>query len=159
MKSISIKILALCSLAFALTMSGCKKDKENESETLMSNIAKPNWTAPAKYDYNSSMTAIVRISFDEQYPELAVDYQLNENDLLAAFIDGTCVGVATPDTEKGLFFLYITGLDSDSGMVTLKYYSTHYKNLFAAKFAFEFQNNAMLGTVAEPYVPGFVVEK
>ena len=45
------------------------------------------------------------------------------------------------------------------GDVTLRYYSTHYKNLFVAADAFTFKNDDRLGTVAEPFIPIFAVEK
>ena len=77
------------------------------------------------------MTAVVKVDLKAQYPEKASDWQLNDNDLLAAFNGETCLGVASP--KEGLFFLYIAGTE---GAVTLRYYSAHYKNFFEAKDAF-----------------------
>ncbi|MBQ7530793.1 MAG: hypothetical protein IJT12_03735 [Paludibacteraceae bacterium] len=76
--------------------------------------------------------------------------------MLAAFNSRSesCLGVASP--KEGLFFLYIAGTE---GAVTIRYYSAQYKNLFEAKDAFAFQNDAHLGTVAEPFIPTWVEAK
>ena len=128
-------IFLLCTLSLC-TLVGCKKD---EPETFISDQARPVWTAPEAGDMTSSMTAVVKVDLKAQYPEKASDWQLNDNDLLAAFNGETCLGVA-----------YIAGTE---GAVTLRYYSAHYKNFFEAKDAFTFANDAHLGTVAEPFVP------
>ncbi|MBR3647939.1 MAG: hypothetical protein IKN59_06085, partial [Paludibacteraceae bacterium] len=139
---------------------------------------------PADYDYTSSMTAVVKVDLKAQYPVTGKDFVLNDSDLLAAFSGETCLGVAEPLSLEGhespvgfygcgplaripaaetLFFLYITGPSSlqggEGGKLSLRYYSTHYKNLFEAKDAINFVNDAHLGTVAEPLVPSFVVVK
>ena len=137
-------IFLLCTLSLC-TLVGCKKD---EPETFISDQARPVWTAPEAGDMTSSMTAVVKVDLKAQYPEKASDWQLNDNDLLAAFNGETCLGVASP--KEGLFFLYIAGTE---GAVTLRDCSAHYKNFFEAKDAFTFANDAHLGTVAEPFVP------
>ena len=137
--------------------AGCKKE---EPETFISNVSRPTWTAPEASDITSSMTAVVKVDLAAQYPETAKDFVLEDNDLLAAFSGETCLGVVQP--QEGLFFLYIAGPNDQSPMtndqlVTLRYYSAHYKNLFEAKDAFPFRNDDHLGTVAEPLIPQFVV--
>ena len=150
-KSCSILLCALLLLA-----AGCKD--QNQPESFQGKVARPTWTAPEVSDMTSSMTAVIKVDLKAQYPNRAADFVLDDNDLLAAFSGDTCLGTATP--QEGLFFLYIgapvTGTPSS---VTLKYYSAHYKNLFEAKDAFPFQNDAHLGTVAEPLAPTFVVTK
>ena len=148
-KSCSILLCALLLLA-----AGCKKDPKVEPETFVSNVSRPSWTAIAVPDMTSSMTAVVKVDLKAQYPEIAADWQLKDEDRLAAFISDNCVGVASP--KEGLFFLYIAGTE---GAVTLRYYSAHYKNLFEAKDVFPFRNDDHLGTVAEPITPAFVVVK
>ena len=145
-------ILSVLTVFFA----GCKD--QNQPESFQGNVARPTWTAPEVSDMTSSMTAVIKVDLKAQYPNQAADFVLDDNDLLAAFSGDTCLGTATP--QECLFFLYIgapvTGTPSS---VTLKYYSAHYKNLFEAKDAFPFQNDAHLGTVAEPLAPTFVVTK
>ena len=139
---------------------GCKE--QNKPESFLSDKARPTWTAPSDYDYTSSMTAIVKVDLKAQYPDKAADFVLDDSDLLAAFSGETCLGTASPLDD--LFFLYIACPSSLQGgdggrLVTLRYYSAHYKNLFEAKDAFPFVNDDHLGTVAEPLTPAFVEVK
>ena len=158
-------LVVLCTLAL-VAFVGCKNE-EKESETFVGNVSRPAWTAPADYDYTSSMTAVVKVDLKAQYPVTGKDFVLNDSDLLAAFSGETCLGVVEPlslegDPAEALFFLYITTPSPFKGEpegVSLRYYSTHYKNLFEAKDAINFVNDAHLGTVDEPLVPSFVVVK
>lgn len=151
-----IFILATCGLL--LLAAGCKNgdDKGQEPKTLSANVAAPTWTAPTEYDYTSSMTAVIRVDLSKQHPTAAAGFSLNEGDQLAAFAGNDCLGVA--QHESGLFYLYVVA-PANGEAVTLRYYSANYKNLFEAKDAFSFANDAHLGTVAEPLVPTFVVAK
>ena len=149
-KSCSILLCALLLLA-----AGCKKE---DPETFVSDIVRPIWTVPSDYDVTSSMTAVVKVDLKAQYPDKAADFVLDDNDLLAAFSGETCLGTASP--QDGLFFLYVAGVNEKMGneqMVNLKYYSAHYKNLFQAKDTIPFRNETNLGTVAEPFIPHFVI--
>ena len=157
------KLFIIASCTLLLLAAGCKNDKNNEPGTLSSNVSRPTWTAPAEHDMTSSMTAVIRIDLAAQYPDKAADFVLSDNDLLAAFIGDNCVGVASPDKQTGLFFLYISEIsenseysESSEKQVSLRYYSAHYKNIFVAADAFTFQNDAHLGTISEPLVPTLV---
>lgn len=153
-------IFALCSLSMVMLVlfSGCKKDKEQAPETFVSDKARPVWTAPEKSDMTSSMVAVVKVDLKAQYPNIAADFALNENDLLGAFAGEQCLGVAT--VQEGYFFIYINGPEATaSSQVTLRYYSAQYKNIFEAKDAFPFRNDDILGTIANPFIPSFVVVK
>jgi len=163
-KNLILLTLSFVCVAVMTLFSACKKENGTEPEdpttpqtqpqqTLVSDKARPSWNAPQEYDYTSSMTAIVRVDLKAQYPELAKDFKLTENDLLAAFSGTTCLGTATP-SEEDLFFLYVV---STEGNVTLRYYSGQYKNIFEAKDAFPYRNDTQLGNVAEPFVPAFKV--
>jgi len=166
-------VFVLCTVLLC-TFMGCDKKQEPEQpqpqeqktdststpttptdpvDPLMGNIERPSWTVPSSYDYTSSMSAVIRVvTINGQKIN---DNILNESDLVAAFAGDTCLGIASP--IDGLFFLYIAGVNDQ--MVNLKYYSTHYKNIFEAKEAFPFVNDAHLGSVAEPFAPAFVVVK
>ena len=144
----------LCILSvLTVFFSGCKD--QNKPESFVSDQARPTWTAIEVPDMSSSMTAVIKVDLKAQYPNQAADFVLDDNDLLAAFSGDLCLGTATP--QDGLFYLFVAGINDDP--VTLRYYSAHYKNLFEAKDAFPFQNDAHLGTVAEPFVPTFTVGK
>ena len=142
-----LSFLLVC-IVCGLFFTGC------QSTNLKGNVEKPTWTESDENDYTSSMTAVVRVDLKAAYKEAADDWQLNEADLLAAFAGERCLDVESP--VDGLFYLYIPGMEGD---VTLRYYSTHYKNLFVAADAFTFKNDDRLGTVAEPLIPIFAVEK
>lgn len=142
-------------LASAVTFSGCKKE---QPATFVSDKASPAWTATPSGDMTSSMTAVVKVDLKAQYPFLANDFVIGENDLLAAFVGETCVDARAP--QEGLFFLYITVPASDTpSPITLRYYSAQYKNLFMAANAFVFRNDDHHGTVSEPFIPAFVEMK
>ena len=151
-------IFALCSLSMVMLLlfSGCK-NKEQDPETFVSDKTRPVWTAPEKSDMTSSMTAVVKVDLKAQYPSIAADFVLNENDLLGAFSGEKCLGVA--QLQEGYFFIYINSPAESSSQVTLRYYSAFYKNLFEAKDAFPFKNDDILGTIADPYIPSLVVVK
>lgn len=160
------QFLTLATCALLLLAAGCKKDEPTPTpETFNSNVAVPTWAAPEDYDMTSSMTAVIKVDLAAQYPDIAKDFVLNDNDLLAAFSGETCLGVAVPD--DGLFFLYIAGLTSNSasgqtgeaGLITLRYYSAHYKNLFEAKDAFPYVSDSRQGNADTPFIPTFVVIK
>ena len=145
-------IFVLCTLSLC-TLVSCKT--KNEPETFASDKARPTWTAIEVPDMTSSMTAVIKVDLAAQYPDKASDFVLDDNDLLAAFSGETCLGTATP--QDGLFYLFVAGINNDP--VTLRYYSAHYKNLFEAKDAFPFVNDNHLGTVAEPLICNFVLQK
>ncbi len=142
----------LCTL-FLCTIVGCK-DK-NAPESFNGNVARPTWAVAANRDFTSSMTAVVKVDLAAQYPNIAADFVLNDNDLLAAFSNETCLGVTSPDA--GIFYLYIgTSVGFTPSSVTLRYYSAHYKNLFEAKNAFPYVADTRQGNADEPFIPAFV---
>ena len=144
----------LCILSvLTVFFSGCKD--QNKPESFVSDQARPSWTAIEVPDMSSSMTAVIKVDLKAQYPTQAADFVLDDNDLLAAFSGDLCLGTATP--QDGLFYLFVAGINDDP--VTLRYYSTHYKNLFEAVNAFPFVNDTQQGTTAEPFKPAFVVAK
>ena len=147
-------VFVLCTLSLC-TLVGCKKD---EPETFISDKARPTWTASESHDMTSSMTAVVKVDLATQYPDIAKDFVLNDNDLLAAFSDETCLAVAAPD--EGLFYLYIGApLNGNPSSITLRYYSAYYKNLFEATDVFLYVSDSNQGSVDAPFLPAFVVMK
>ena len=154
--------LVLLSLSCWIGLAGLTScTQEVTPPSLQGDVAQPAWTAPADYDYTSSMTAVVKVSLLEQYPSMAADWQLNDSDRVAAFVGDECLGVVTP--QEGLFYLYVAGsTSSDQEQMTnvsLRYWSAHFKNLFEVKDAFPFKNDDHIGSVAEPFAPKFVVVK
>lgn len=147
-------MIILASCALLLLAAGCK-DK-NAPESFNGNVARPTWTASGSHDMTSSMTAVIKVDLAAQYPDIAKDFVLNDNDLIAAFSDETCLAVAAPD--EGLFYLYIGApLTGNPSSITLRYYSAYYKNLFEAKDAFPYVSDSRQGNADTPFIPTFVV--
>jgi hypothetical protein len=144
-----------CGVIALMLMTSC------ENGSLNGNVERPSWAPAASTDMTSSMTAVVKVDLEAQYPGKAKEFVLDKNDLVAAFSGETCLGVASPN--DGLFFLYIAGptgpvLDErQTTNITLRYYSTFYKNLFEAVDVFPFVNDDNKGTADTPLIPPFVV--
>ena len=154
MKKSFIFSLGALSIIMLALFAGCKDKKQ--PQTLFGNLDKPVWIAPEGNNMTSSMTALVKVDLLAQNPDLAADFVLDVNDLLGAFAGEQCIGVAP--LEDGFFFVYINEPEAEDSSVTLRYYSAHYRNIFEAKNAFPYRNDDHLGTVAEPFVPAFVLE-
>lgn len=134
-------------------------DPQPEVESIASDKSAPTWAAPSEYDMTASMTAIIRVDLSMTYSAEQIqagNYQLSENDVLAAFSGETCLGVA--EQIDGLFYLYITS-PSDDSQVKFRYYSATLKNNFVSRESVPFSNDSSLGTVSSPYTPEFEVEK
>ena len=146
--------IILCSGLVVLT--NCNKTND-EPQTLRNSIETPSWTVDTDYDYASSMTIIVKVDLKSQFPSLASDFVLSDNDLVAAFSDDRCLGIATPD--EGLFYLYITEPKAIANTtLSLKYWSSYYKNVFEAQNTIEFINDAKIGSVLAPFVPRWIIK-
>ena len=158
----NFKVLALCALSL-IALTGCKSKNEPvqpvdpQTETIVGNVSKPDWTSPSEYDLMSSMTAIVKVDLSQSFTtEQLADWQPAADDMLAAFDGTTCLGMTTP--QDGLFFLFISA-PQEGNEVLLKYYSTAVKNIFTATEPVPYKNNTRLGTVSDPYKPKWAVAK
>ena len=156
MKKFFIIALGALSISMLILFSGCKDDKQQQPPSFVSNVDKPVWSAPQATNMTSSMTAVVKVDLETQYPKVAADFLLDDNDLLGAFAGEQCLGVAS--LVDGYFFIYINEPEEENSFVTLRYYSAHYRNIFEAEDVFPFRNDDHVGTVAEPFIPAFVVE-
>ena len=129
-------------LLFLLTLVGCE---EKDPFVTPGKVENPNWVITVDNNMTVSMTALVQVSFAQ-----------NEG-VLAAFMGEECCGIG--EYIDGLYWLYITPATEDGGEVQLKFYSPDLKRIFVAEDTFPFRNNDMLGTVANPYSPSWVVAK
>ena len=154
----SIIISFACALMLLITGCNNKPEPKPEPENLSGEMSAPAWTNPTNYDFGSSMTAVVKVDLLKDYPESAKEWTLKPEDKLAAFMGDMCCGVA--EQSDGLFWLYITEPENASDvLVSIRYYSAHFRNLFEAEDAFPFQNDAHQGSVTEPFIPAFKVIK
>lgn len=151
------KLMIIASCTLLLLAAGCKP---HEPESLAGKVPQPAWQKPSEYDYSSSMTAVISVNLLASYPNMATDYELRKEDMIAAFIGDKCCGVANP--QGGVFFLFVADVAPSylvERKVTLRYWSAFYKNMFVATDAFTFANGSRLGDQASPITPLFVVQK
>ena len=146
-------IAGLIALAVsALALTSCE---QNELSSLYGKVDKPAWTVTSNPDIATSMTAVIRVQ--ALGDKVVADSLVTSSDVLAAFIDEQCCGIA--DYKDGLFYLYISAKAGETKQVSLRYWSAEFTNLFEARDAFPFVNDTQKGTVAEPFTPAFVVVK
>lgn len=111
-----------------------------------------DWTVPSNLHYSDMTVTIDRRTLP---PAVTV----SQYDLLGAFIDGQCRGVAEPVADidgQVRFYLVIHSLTTDSGrdnmQVELRYYSDVRRDIYYAR-PFGFVYESSLGTMDEPYAP------
>ncbi len=158
----------ICIIAMAaLTLAwGCTSDSdENSNDTLQVNMQQvdfeaseapdwdvdwtwtdenPGWVAPDPNTYGFSMQLQVQLSED-------LAKHSSDNDSLAAFINGTCRGVALRNIieESGdvIFLISIDGNEDELGqLVQLKYYSSKLKNVFTNGTEPDFEPSNLWGS-------------
>lgn len=164
------KFLVFASCALLLVSAGCKKKTDEPTPTpaptpqvtttLSGSVDRPSWADPAKYDFTTSQTVLVKVDLTVNYPELVVGWELKEKDALGAFVGNECLGVG--EIVDGLFFLYITppanGNQEQTTYITLRYWSEYFTNLFEAVDAFEYKNDdTEMVKPSAPFVPTLVV--
>jgi len=145
------RALGITLLMLTFFFTSCKKSDSDSPSAFMADVSRPTWTAITDYDMPSSMNIIAAVDLKQQFPSLAADWQLTDNDLLAAFIGDQCCEVAKP--HNSLFYLYITLPMSQisENKITLRYWSAYYKNVFTGAETIYFVNDDILGTIDEPY--------
>lgn len=106
----------------------------------------PNWSVnPNQYVYSMTLTGKVIID-----GVASVD----ENDIVAAFINDECRGVATVTYQKALdeYFLFLMIYSNDpTGIVSLKIYDASSDKEIEVTETFNFELNGIVGSVSEPY--------
>ena len=106
-------------------------------------------------DPQSTMTADVAINLSH----LGHTYESDPQDLMAAFVDGSCRAVAAPWTDeaqaRAVFALTIKRLmDEDSQKpVVLKFYSERLHHIFTSATTFAYEGEGRMGTLQQPYEP------
>ena len=160
MKKSIIILIAL----MGLLVTGCQKENvsapitPDKPDIPAGNLSAPNWNVRPNYDYSSSMTAVVEVDLSLTYPQIGNNWHVDTADMVGAFCDDRCVGVAKP--TGSLFFVYITSpTPGNNEPVTLRYYSSVLKNIFYGDVAFPFCNGDQRGTVNNPLRPQFRTEE
>ena len=160
MKKSIIILIAL----MGLIVTGCQKENvtapitPDNPDIPAGNLSAPYWLVSPNYDYSSSMTAVVEVDLSLTYPQIDNNWHVDTADMVGAFCDDKCVGVAKP--TGSLFFVYITSPNpSLNSHVSLRYYSAVLKNIFYGDVEFPFNNGDRRGTVNNPLRPLFRAEE
>ncbi len=117
-------------------------DDVTEDITATATFIPENWTPDNNFQF--SMTLI---------GELVIDGSVSTNtsDLVAAFVDADCRGVASPD-NNGMVFMSIGSNLASGDEVQLKIWDSSTGDDCIAALNFDFLSNAQIGTIAEPEV-------
>ena len=105
----------------------------------------PNWIPTPNLQYSMSVVGKINLSTG--------GHSLNENDLVGAFVNSECRGVASPVSGmNGLLFLSI-GSDQSSGeQITFKIYLASENQIYDANQTLVFQSYSEVGTLDNPYI-------
>lgn len=105
----------------------------------------PDWSVhPPDYQYTMTITA--RVNFSDNY------YFVGEDDKLGAFMDGEERGVAEVILVDGEPYYFLTVYSSTGGDITLKLYSSEFRNIYTIPSRIPFQANGSLGTPDVPQI-------
>ncbi len=109
-------------------------------------IAQPNWSVnPPEYQYTMTMTGVGLFSCEET---------IDENDLVAAFVNGECRGVQSFGTDiNGRKFAYLIVYDNlaSGNEVTFKLYDASEDMVEETVFSAVFEENSSFGNSETPY--------
>lgn len=114
--------------------------------TLKGYAAEPEYSVnPNNYIYSMTLTGVLTIEGVESY---------DANDVVYAFIDGTCRGVAqvkqVQSINRGLCFLMIYSNDP-AGTITFKVYDSSEDVLYSLDETQSYGVNKVVGSVSEPH--------
>ncbi|MFT6336355.1 MAG: hypothetical protein ACJATI_003114 [Halioglobus sp.] len=104
----------------------------------------PTWVFKKKLEVN--MNVIIQMIYTPKY-----NFS-HEDDVIAAYIDGELRGLSRRDTVSGLIFLTIGGAPTETGSVSLKFYSGQKRKTFTLDSIFDFSGYFVLGSVTQPFV-------
>ncbi|MDA3891981.1 MAG: T9SS type A sorting domain-containing protein [Salinivirgaceae bacterium] len=101
----------------------------------------------SEFEYSLTITGVVKINNSELSAE---------NDIVAAFVNGECRGVANATYvdayQKYYFFLTVFSSEYSGEEVILKYYNKTQDSIFVGFDALAFKDGDNLGTASEPYI-------
>lgn len=157
-------------LVGATALTGCKKDKkevakDDEGMTTQHEYdpnkgtkvdESPAWELPKDFEWDprSSMTLTTIIQ--------GLSAGVEQGDKIAAFINGECRGVVTPefmDDKLDPYFFLLVSLSTDDTeemsdlTITLKYYSGMAKKVYTATETIPYKADAIMGSYEEPFAP------
>ncbi|NOR75553.1 MAG: T9SS type A sorting domain-containing protein [Draconibacterium sp.] len=115
--------------------------------TSIISIAQPDWSVdPNEYLYSMTITGKLKINRD---------FSSNENDKIAAFIDGECRGVASvkyqPTLDEYLVFIMIFSNDP-VGAISFEIYDSQQDSVNFTSETANFEINDIIGSVVNPFI-------
>ncbi len=113
----------------------------------ITSVAQPDWSVnPNQYVY--SMTITGKVSIDNKLSE-------NPDDMVAAFINGECRGVANVKYQSVLdeYFVFLMIYSNDPiDTITIKIYDAANDNEIETKLTLDFEVNGIIGSVSSPFM-------
>lgn len=140
MKTINV-LLVLC---LTIIISACSNDNETFDKYPI-----PDWTIQSPESHPNSFTAVVAI------PEHINTYS-QDNDMVAAFINGECRGVGNLVSDKNdrkrVYYITVRASDTENGNIEFKYYNSRLQYLYRAKSMVTFESDATYGNYDNPII-------
>ena len=113
----------------------------------ITSVAQPNWSVnPSQFAY--SMTITGKVSIDNKLSE-------NPGDIVAAFINGECRGVANIKYQSVLdeYFVFLMIYSNEpNDTITIKIYDADNDMEIVAEQTVDFQVNGIIGSVSSPFL-------
>jgi hypothetical protein len=133
-------IYALIALTLTL-FSSCEKEEYNTYEN-------PHWAVTSYEGLSASCTIVMDL------PNNIKPYQ-DEDDVVAAFINGECRGVSTQ--QNGLFYIIVSAAADEVANIDLKYYNVSNKYMYQVAEQIPFEINKRIGTTDDPFIPTCII--
>ncbi len=113
-------------------------------EAIFSTTGPPGWVPDPNMQYNMQVVAQLRYADGT--------YSLNPNDVIAAFADNECRGIASPMPDfDGLIFLTIASNQLSNETITFKAYLADLNVVTDLNESIEFVSMAEVGTMLDPF--------
>ena len=157
-------------LLYPFTIAGASSVVAQDDEEIipssapMISQAVPEWDVNPS-DFSGSMSVVTSlVVFDS--------VSVNTGDIVGAFVDGVCRGIASPQyiepLDKHLVFLTVYGNETESSDIVFQVYHEQTDEILYVANQMEYSTNDIVGTLLEPYVidartlavgdPGFIPE-
>jgi hypothetical protein len=118
------------------------------SQTLTANFSPttgvPDWSPEPNLQYN--MQVLAKLQIDE------TTFASNENDIVAAFVEGECRGLTHPLQGDGTLFLTVGSNQSSGETVTFKAYLSESDEVVNLNETITFQNMGEVGDIGNPFI-------
>jgi len=131
--------------SFTDTLTYKANDGEDDSD-IATAIRSVN---PADYEYSSTMTALLQMDYEP----------LGDGNMIAAFSNDECVGIAEPTYELGQWLYFLTFYSNSPGD-TVEFYAWRSENdlVYPLEESIVFQPSINYGTPLDPYLLNIVLD-